>query len=63
MKPKPEITAAMELLLTRKQIERIMRRTFSGPSRVAILRDAVNRGLSEIEAELAAQIRTDQDNT
>jgi hypothetical protein len=49
MKPKPEIVAAMELLLTQQIIARILDRTFSGPSRVTILRRAVAIGLDWLE--------------
>jgi len=46
---KPEIVAAMELLLTSRQIERIMSRTRFGDDRVKVLRSALNRGLDQME--------------
>jgi hypothetical protein len=60
MKPRPDIVAAMELLLTPRQRARILELTYAGPDRVAVLRQALNLGLDQLElkfmdrAELAA---------
>jgi hypothetical protein len=47
----------MELLLTRRQIARILEQTRGGPDRVEILRRALNRGLDQIEASRRSRFR------
>ena len=51
MKPRQDIVAAMELLLTKRQIARIMDMTGRGNDRVAVMRRVVNAGLDRVELE------------
>ena len=55
MKPNPDIVAAMELLLSKQQIARIMQQTWTGRDRVAVLRRAVTLGLDAIDEHDAHQ--------
>lgn len=56
-KPRPDIVAAMELLLTRQQIAYILGQTWSGRDRVEILKRLVNVGIATLERERAAADR------
>ena len=43
--PKEQVLSAMELLLTAKQINYVKSKTFSGPSKIAVIRRLINIGI------------------
>ena len=46
---KEDVILAMEILLNKKQIKYVKSRTFSGPSKVQIIRNLINIGIKQEE--------------
>jgi len=60
---RPDIVAAMSLLLTKRQIERILQQTPLGPDRVTVLRRVVNIGLDTLDADRRAWFSSDANSS
>jgi len=54
---KEQVLSAMELLLTAKQINYVKSKTFSGPSKIAVIRRLINIGIQVEATDEIEQLR------
>ena len=59
--PKEQVSNAMELLLTAKQINYVKSQTFAGPNKIAVIRRLINIGIQIEATDEIEQLREEKE--